>query len=136
MPEYYLLLKHSHFHIAVLSISLLGLRCLLSFSNFKYAKYVNHKIVRYISYSIDAVLLSLALWLIYILPTGYFYNYWLYIKLGLVLIYIVLGSFALKRGKTLKIKIICFILAFIVLLQIYFIAKLKHPYGIFLYLIY
>ena len=56
---------------------------------------------RYLSYSIDSVLLTAALMLVTILPHAMYANGWLTVKLVLLVVYVVLGSFALKRGRTL-----------------------------------
>ena len=56
--------------------------------------------LRYLSYSIDTVLLTAALMLLTILPGAMFANGWLATKLVLLVAYVVLGSFALKRGRT------------------------------------
>jgi len=120
-------------HFAITSGLLFFIRCFLSLCG---CKFIQHKNIKYVTYIIDICLLSLALYLVYILPRAYFYNGWIYLKILLVITYIVLGSFAIKRGKTKTIKIICFILAMLIFIQIYFIAKLKHPFGIFIYLIY
>jgi len=128
----YLIIKNLHIHIAITSGILFILRWLLLFCGFKF---INNKSVRYLSYFIDIILLSCAIYLIYILPNNYFNNGWIYLKILLVIIYIVLGSFAIKRAKTKLIKLICFILAVIIFIQIYFIARLKHPLGFILYLI-
>jgi len=129
----YLIIKKLHMYIALTSGSFFILRWMLLMFNLKCA---NNKYIRYASYLIDSLLLSLAIYLIYILPKTYFNNGWIYLKILLVINYIILGSFAIKRAKTKINKIICFILAILIFSQIYFIAKFKHPLGIFLYIIY
>src|SRR6478609_5733272 len=56
--------------------------------------------VRYLSYTIDTVLLTAALMLLTILPGAMFANGWLVVKLVLLVAYVVLGSLALKRAPT------------------------------------
>ena len=56
--------------------------------------------VRWLSYAIDTTLLTAALMLLTILPHGMFANGWLTMKLVLVVVYVVLGTIALKRGRT------------------------------------
>ena len=56
--------------------------------------------LRYLSYSIDAVLLTAALVLVAMLPSAMFANHWLTVKLVLLLAYVALGSLALKRGRS------------------------------------
>ncbi len=87
--------------------------------------------VRYLSYSIDTVLLTLALMLLTMLPHEMFANGWLAIKLMLLVLYVVLGSFALKRGGTAKIRLICYVLALITFACMLSIAHSHHPLGWF-----
>ena len=57
-----------------------------------------------LSYTIDTVLLTAALMLLTILPGAMFANGWLTTKLVLVVVYVVLGTFALKRGRTPRVR--------------------------------
>ena len=85
--------------------------------------------LRYLSYSIDCVLLTAALMLLTILPHAMFANGWLWIKLTLIVIYVVLGSYALKRGRTARARLISFVLALLVFGFAYGIARQHHPLG-------
>ena len=85
--------------------------------------------VRYLSYSIDTVLLTAALMLLTILPGAMFANGWLTLKLALVVAYVVLGSFALKRGRTPRMRTTCFVAALLVFVTIIGIALVHHPLG-------
>jgi uncharacterized membrane protein SirB2 len=85
--------------------------------------------VRYLSYSIDTVLLTAALMLLTILPGAMFANGWLTVKLVLVVAYVVLGSFALKRGRTPRMRTTCFFAALLVFATIIGIALAHHPLG-------
>jgi uncharacterized membrane protein SirB2 len=85
--------------------------------------------VRYLCYGIDTVLLTSALMLITVLHQYPFVQAWLTMKLALVIGYIVLGSFALKRGRTPTIRLGCFIAALLVYGMIISIARAHHPLG-------
>jgi uncharacterized membrane protein SirB2 len=85
--------------------------------------------VRFLSYGIDIVLLSAALMLLAVLPYAMFANGWLWVKLGLLLAYVVLGSFALKRGPTAAVRWTCFVAALITYGAIFMIARTHHPLG-------
>jgi uncharacterized membrane protein SirB2 len=85
--------------------------------------------VRYLSYGIDTVLLTAALMLLTILPGAMFANGWLTLKLVLVVAYVVLGSFALKRGRTPRMRTTCFVAALLVFVTIIGIALAHHPLG-------
>jgi uncharacterized membrane protein SirB2 len=63
--------------------------------------------VRYLSYTIDTVLLTAALMLLTILHQYPMVHAWLTVKVCLVIVYIVLGTLALKRGRTRRIRLLC-----------------------------
>lgn len=85
--------------------------------------------VRFLSYGIDILLLSAALMLLTILPSAVFANGWLWAKLGLLVVYILLGSYALKRGRTPQVRLVCFIVALLVYAAMYGIARTHDPRG-------
>ena len=87
--------------------------------------------VRIASYGIDTVLLTAALMLLTILPGGVFANGWLTVKLALLVVYIVLGSFALKRAKARSAKAGYFTAAVATYLLMYSIARTHDPLGVF-----
>jgi uncharacterized membrane protein SirB2 len=86
--------------------------------------------VRFLSYGIDIVLLSAALMLVAVLPAAVFANGWLWTKLGLLVVYVGFGTFALKRGRTPRMRLACFIAALLVYAGMYTIARAHHPLGI------
>lgn len=85
--------------------------------------------VRFLSYGIDTVLLSAALMLLTILPHTMYANGWLAVKLLLVVVYVVLGTLALKRGRTARVRTFSFIAAVGVYLAIVGIARSHDPLG-------
>lgn len=85
--------------------------------------------VRFLSYGIDIVLLSAALMLVVLLPGAVFANGWLWVKLVLLVIYIGLGTLALKRGRTPWVRAACFVAALLVYGSIFAIARAHHPLG-------
>lgn len=85
--------------------------------------------LRYLSYSIDTVLLTAALMLVAMLPAAVFANHWLSVKLVLVVIYVLLGSFALKRGRSARVRAACFGAAVAVYAAIFGIARAHQPLG-------
>jgi len=86
-------------------------------------------IVRYASYGIDTVLLTAALMLVSILPGAMFANHWLTAKVALLVAYVVLGSYALKRAATRRASIGCFIAALAIYAIMIGIAIAHHPLG-------
>lgn len=86
---------------------------------------------RYISYAVDTVLLVAALMLVTITRQYPFVDAWLTVKVLLVIGYIVLGSFALKRGKSRTTRWISFAAALAVFGFIITIARTHDPFGLF-----
>ncbi len=85
--------------------------------------------LRYLSYSIDTVLLTAALMLFTMLPAALFANHWLSVKLALLVLYVVLGSFALKRGRSPRVRALCFAAALLVYAGMFGIARTHQPLG-------
>jgi uncharacterized membrane protein SirB2 len=85
--------------------------------------------LRYLSYTIDTVLLTAALMLATILHQYPFVHGWLTVKVLLLVGYVVLGSYALKRGRTRKERVVCWIAALVVYGFIISVARAHHPLG-------
>ncbi len=117
--DIYSLTKHIHMTFAGLSFLGFIIRgyWMISGSNILHAKPV--KIVPHV---VDTVLLVSAIVLVVL--TGFYPLKvdWVTLKVLLLVAYIILGTFALKRGKTKASKIICFILALITFISIYGLA--------------
>ncbi|MDH7452606.1 SirB2 family protein [Luteimonas composti] len=126
MIEFYPQIKHAHIGLALLSGSLFALRGLLLLLGVRWA---NAAPLRYLSYAIDTALLTAALMLLTILPAGLYANGWLAVKVALIVAYVVLGVFALRRGRTRGTRAACYVAALLVFAQVYFIARTHHPLG-------
>ncbi|MFZ5635911.1 MAG: SirB2 family protein [Pseudomonadota bacterium] len=126
MIEFYPQIKLVHIACVLLSGALFALRggCALLG-----ARWPMSLPVRVLSYAIDTALLTAALMLFAILPGGVFVNGWLAVKIALLLVYIVLGSFALKRARTRRAKAGCFLAALAVYAFMYTIARAHDPLG-------
>jgi uncharacterized membrane protein SirB2 len=85
--------------------------------------------LRYSSYAVDTVLLAAAMALAVMLQQYPFVHGWLTVKVVLLLVYIVLGSFALKRGRTRSIRLGCWLAALAVYGMIIGIALHHDPAG-------
>lgn len=85
--------------------------------------------LRFLSYAIDTTLLSAALMLLTILPHAMYANGWLTAKLVLLVAYVVLGSLALKRGRSARVRTWCYLAALAVYATIIGIARAHHPLG-------
>ena len=95
-------------------------------------RHVMHPVLRYGSMAIDTVLLAAGITLMFVIRQYPFVNGWLTTKLVLLVVYIVLGTFALKRGRTPRVRAICYAAALFVFLNIIGIALAHHPLGWFL----
>ena len=86
--------------------------------------------MRYLSYSIDTVLLTAALMLLTSLKLNPFVVPWLSVKLVLLVCYVVLGTLALKRARTPRARAACYAAALGCFVYIYFVARAHHPLGL------
>jgi uncharacterized membrane protein SirB2 len=77
------------------------------------------------------VLLTAALMLATLLQQYPLVHTWLTVKVLLLLGYIVLGSFALKRGSTRRARVLYWLAALLVYAFIISVARAHHPLGIF-----
>jgi uncharacterized membrane protein SirB2 len=129
MEEYYVHIRNVHI-VAVLASGALFLLRGVGINLFT-ATWPMWAPVRYLSYTIDTVLLTAALMLMTIVRQYPFVHAWLTVKIVLLLVYIVLGSLALKRGKTRVARLAFFAAAVLVFAFIYTVARTHHPLGIF-----
>ena len=87
--------------------------------------------VRWLSYAIDTTLLTAALMLLTILPWAVLGNGWLATKLALIVVYVVLATFALKRARTGMTRAGFYVAALLTFAFVITIALAHHPLGIF-----
>ena len=87
--------------------------------------------LRYLSYTIDTVLLTAALMLATLLQQFPFVHGWLTVKVLLLMVYIGLGTVALKRGRSARARWTCWIAALVVYAFIISVARAHHPAGWF-----
>lgn len=126
MMEFYPQIKHTHIGLALLSGGLFALRGALLLTGLRWP---NAAPVRYLSYTIDTALLTAAMMLLTILPGALYANGWLATKIVLLVAYVVLGVFALRRGRTRRARAICYVAGLLLFAQVYFIARTHHPLG-------
>lgn len=84
---------------------------------------------RHLSVAIDVLLLAAGASLWALLAYHPLHQHWLGAKLVLLLVYIVLGSLALKRARTRGQRLGFFIAALAVVLSMVGIALARHPAG-------
>ncbi len=85
--------------------------------------------LRYLSYSIDSILLLAALLLVAILPAVTYGNGWLWTKLLLLPVYVALGWLALHKSATGAVRFGFFVAALLAYLMMASIARAHHPLG-------
>ncbi len=87
--------------------------------------------VRRVSYTIDTALLGAALMLLSILDINPFAVGWLSTKIGFLLLYIALGTLALKRAPTKPMRVVSLIAALLCYAFMLSVALAHHPLGAF-----
>lgn len=127
----YPLLKDVHVAAVIASGSLFAARAVAGLLG---ARQVMHPVLRYTSYAIDVVLLSAAVTLAFIVGQAPFLDGWLTVKVLLLVAYIVLGSIALKRGRTRASRARATALAVLVYLFIASVALTHDPRGVFAFM--
>ena len=128
MEPFHTAIRGVHIGSVVLSGGLFFLRGLLL--NGFGQSWVMAAPVRYLSYAIDTVLLAAALTLSTIIHQYPGVDAWLTVKVALLLAYIMLGSFALKRGRTPRTRLGFWLAALAVFGCIYTVARAHHPLGL------
>jgi uncharacterized membrane protein SirB2 len=131
MIEFYPQIKFVHVLCVILSGSLFAFRGIMMLAGSRLA---NHAALRYLSYAIDTTLLTAALMLVTILHQYPFVQAWLTVKVLLLVVYIVLGVFALRRGRTRVTRLVCYFAALLVYALIVGVALAHDPHGWLLHL--
>ncbi len=120
----YASIKALHLGSVLLSYSLFFLRGLWVL---RASPVMRQRWVKIAPHIIDTVLLGSAITLAVMLGISPFTAPWLAAKIIALLLYIVLGSFALKRGKTRKIKLACWLAAQAIFFYIVLTALVHDP---------
>ena len=118
----YTTLKLVHMTAAILTISGFVLRGFWMLSD---SEKLQHPLVRVLPHIIDTVFLLAGIGLIMTLHLPVLLPGWLQIKIAALLVYIVLGTIALKRGKTKRIRAIAFVLALLTFAYVVGVALSK-----------
>ena len=127
MIEFYPQIKCVHITAVTCSGVLFALRGAALLAG---ARWVMAAPLRYLSYVIDTALLAAAIALTLLLNQYPFLHAWLTVKVLLLVVYIVLGSFALKRGRTPLVRLACYLSAMAVYLFIASVAVWHDPRGL------
>jgi uncharacterized membrane protein SirB2 len=125
---YYSDIKWLHIGCVLASGSLFSLRGSLMLCGSRYA---NHVPLARLSYVIDTMLLAAAVLLTIIIHQYPLVQAWLTVKLLLLIVYIFLGNFALRRGKTRRTRGGYLLAAVLVYGCIISVAVAHNPLGLF-----
>lgn len=120
----YLAIKHLHVTCVVLSISLFFLRGIWTM---QVSPIMQQRWVKMAPHIIDTLLLGSALTLAWLSQQWPFQQAWLTAKVLGLLAYIILGSIALKRGKTRQIRLAAWLLALVTVGYIVAVALSRSP---------
>ena len=123
----YLILKHLHITCVALSGLGFALRGLLML---RQSPALRHPVARIAPHIIDTGLLASALGMLALTTWQLALMPWLATKIVLLLVYIVLGTIALKRGRTLRIRAIAYVAALAVFGHIVATALTRNPLGL------
>jgi uncharacterized membrane protein SirB2 len=128
MIEFYVEIKWAHIASVIASGVLFALRGAGVLAGARWPMWAP---LRYLTYTVDTVLLTAALMLATVLRQYPFVHDWLTAKVVLLVVYIVLGTFALKRARARRARALFFVSAIAVYLFIVSIARAHHPMGVF-----
>jgi len=126
LAGHYLQVLHLHVGCVILSGALFSARGLLRIADNPLA---NHRGLRILSYLIDTALLGAAILLTLILHQYPFVNGWLTTKVLLLVVYIALGTIALKRAQSTMARVMAVLAALAVFGCIIGVAVQHHPSG-------
>jgi uncharacterized membrane protein SirB2 len=127
MIEFYPEIRLVHIAAVFASGGLFLLRGLLFFAGVRWAMAAP---LRYLSYTIDTVLLTAAMMLTTIIQQYPFVNAWLTVKVLLLIVYIGLGILAFWSNRREGVRIVAWVAALAVYGFIYSVARAHDPLGI------
>jgi uncharacterized membrane protein SirB2 len=118
------LIKFIHIGCVALSYSLFFLRGVWMLHD---SSVLQQRWVRFAPHTVDSVLLASAIALAWQLGISPLTRPWLVAKIVALLLYIVIGTFALKRGKTKRNRMIAWLTAQLVFFYIVSVAVTHNP---------
>ena len=126
MPAAYALLKAVHVGSAMLSVGLFVARGAWMMSS---PALLDQRWVQIVPHVIDTALLASAIALAIMIGNYPGTHAWLTAKVAGLVVYIVVGSIALKRGRTREVRVAAFFAALAVFAYIVAVAFTKSPAG-------
>lgn len=123
----YSLIKHVHITLALASV---GLFCIRFYMSLNHPANLGKKWARVLPHCIDTLLLSFGIYLMVTMKLWPSEQPWLLVKLCALMVYIVLGSVAIKYGKTVKVKKVAGMLALLIYGYMINVALSHRPFII------
>lgn len=120
----YLLIKIIHIACAVATISGFVLRGVLMM---KSSPLLQHKLARILPHVIDTVFLVSGISMLWMISLNPFTQAWMLAKFAGLVGYILLGTIAIKRGRTLRHRALAFVAALVVFAYIVGVALARSP---------
>lgn len=124
----YVYVKQFHVFCVLTSIALFMFRGGLMFAD---SRLLAHPLVKISPHVVDTLLLTSALWLMSLVHQYPFVHPWLTVKVVLLVVYVLLGSLALKRGRNKFQRGVFFAGALLVVFFMLGVARAHQPLGIF-----
>lgn len=118
----YSTLKFLHVGFAILTIAGFVLRGTWMIGR---SAYLDRIIVRVLPHVVDTLFLITGIWLVIFLRLNAIEHGWLLAKLTALVLYIVLGAIALRRGRTFRIRVAAFVAALMTYLYVVGVALQK-----------
>lgn len=122
----YFLARNLHVGCVIVSIALFILRGGLMLAR---SRWLSHPALRVAPIVVDTLLLTGALWLVHLTHRAPLAEPWLVAKIGGLAAYVVLGSVALRRGRTLPVRSAAFAAALMLVAWIVSVALSRDPAG-------
>lgn len=122
----YLLAKYVHVGCVALSLAGFAARGVLMLTG---SPLLQARAVRVLPHVVDTLLLASAVWLAVLLGQYPFVQGWLTAKLLGLLAYIVLGTYALRRGRTFQQRAAAFVGALLAAAYVVAVALTRDPRG-------
>ena len=122
----YLIAHHTHVTFVTISIVLFVLRGALMLAG---STWLQSPVLRVTPHVVDTMLLASALWLVSVLHLPFFQVPWLMAKVAGLIAYIVLGSLALRPGRSKPVRVAAFFAALVTVGWIVSVAIRHDPLG-------
>ncbi|MBT8103326.1 MAG: SirB2 family protein [Gammaproteobacteria bacterium] len=120
----YLILKHIHTLLALLTISGFVLRGYWMMTN---ADKLQNRMTRVAPHVLDTVFLASGIAMLVLLSLNPFSQRWLLAKFAGLIVYILLGSVAIRRGSTRQVRALAFVGALTAFAYVVGVALSKSP---------